>query len=97
VKRFGEVLRGLHLKIPQNLTWLGLNADIRRLERNAAEHEAIFAAVNAGDAERTSQLLLTHARRASDLVVRALGDGTPAQVARQADRTPVLGNHASRT
>jgi hypothetical protein len=29
--------------------------------------------------------------------VRALGDGTPAQVARQADRTPVLGNHASRT
>jgi DNA-binding GntR family transcriptional regulator len=77
-RTLGDVLRGLHLKIPQNVTWLGLHADIRRLERNAAEHEEIFAAINAGDAERTRQLLLTHARRASDLVVRALGDGIPA-------------------
>jgi DNA-binding GntR family transcriptional regulator len=77
-RTLGELLKGLHLKIPQNLTWLGLNADIRRLERNAAEHEQIFAAINAGDVERTRELLLTHARHASEVLVRALGDGTPA-------------------
>ena len=77
-RTLGDVLRGLHLKIPQNLTWLGLNADIRRLERNAAEHEQIFAAINAGDAERTRELLLAHARQASELLVRALDDGARA-------------------
>jgi DNA-binding GntR family transcriptional regulator len=77
-RTLGEVLKGLYLKIPQNLSWLGLDADIRRLERNAAEHEAIFAAINAGDAEQTRELLLTHARHASELLVRALGAATPA-------------------
>jgi DNA-binding GntR family transcriptional regulator len=77
-RTLGDVLRGLYLKIPRNVTWLALNADVRRLERNAAEHEQIFAAINAGDVERTRQLLLTHVRHASDLVVRALGSGTPA-------------------
>ena len=71
-RTLAEVLDGLHRKIPRNLTWLGLGSDIRRLERNAAEHEQIFDAIAAGHSDRAAQLLLTHAQHASDLLVRAL-------------------------
>jgi DNA-binding GntR family transcriptional regulator len=77
-RTLGEVLDGLSPKIPQNLSRQALSADICQLKRNVAEHERIFAAINAGDAEGTRQLLLAHARNASELLVRALGDATPA-------------------
>lgn len=69
-----EVIDGLHVTIPPNLTWLGLGGDLRRLKRNATEHKQILAAISGGDAERARELVHTHADHASKLLVRALND-----------------------
>jgi DNA-binding GntR family transcriptional regulator len=80
-RTLAEVLEGLYRRIPRNLTWVGLGSDVRRLERNAAEHEQIFDAINAGDSERTASLLTAHARHARELLVRALDATASAEAA----------------
>jgi DNA-binding GntR family transcriptional regulator len=80
-RTLAELLEGLYRKIPRNLTWLGLGSEIRRLERNAAEHEQIFDAINAGDKERTASLLMSHAQHARELLVRALDASLEANAA----------------
>ncbi|MCU1394820.1 MAG: transcriptional regulator, GntR family [Ilumatobacteraceae bacterium] len=69
-----EMIDGLHRKIPRNLTWLALETDVRRLARNAAEHAQILEAIDAGNGERARGLVIEHARRASELMVRQLSE-----------------------
>jgi DNA-binding GntR family transcriptional regulator len=68
-----EAVDRLHSEIPRNLTWLALGNDRRRLERNAADHSAIVAAIDAGQSEEARALLMAHAARARDLLLRTAG------------------------
>lgn len=70
-----EMLDGLRNKIPSTLTWVGLGiSDVRRLQRNLAEHEEILEAISSGDSSRARELFLEHNQHASDLLVRARED-----------------------
>lgn len=73
-RTLAEVVEGLHRKIPRNLAWLGLGGDLRRLKRNAAEHQQILDAINNGDSERARELLTARADHASELLVRTLNE-----------------------
>lgn len=81
-KRLAEVVESLHRKVPRNLTWIALGNDIRRLEKDAAEHAAILDAIGRGDGTTARRELINHARRAADLLVRTvdeIGPGSAAQ------------------
>jgi DNA-binding GntR family transcriptional regulator len=65
-----EIIDRLHQKIPRSLTWLALGNDQRRLVRNAADHSKILKAIDRGDDEQARHLLVEHARRASELLLR---------------------------
>lgn len=67
-----EVIESLHRKVPRNLTWIALGNDIRRLEKDAAEHAGILDAISSGDATAARTQLIGHAKRASDLLIRTV-------------------------
>lgn len=69
-----EVYENLHHKVPRNLTWIALGNDVRRLEKDAAEHAGILDAIGRGDAEAARALLTEHVKRASDLLVRTVDE-----------------------
>jgi DNA-binding GntR family transcriptional regulator len=69
-----EVIGNLHHRVPFNLSWLALGNDIRLLRQNAAEHGAILAAVDQGEAVRARTLTEAHARRALELMARKLDE-----------------------
>jgi DNA-binding GntR family transcriptional regulator len=73
-RNLGQVIEGLHQRVPFNLSWLALGNDIRLLRQNAAEHGRILAAVDAGQADRARTLTMAHARRARELMVRKLDE-----------------------
>ena len=75
-KNLADTIETLHRKIPRNLTSLALGNDIRLLQRNADEHAGILAAVDRGDAEQARQLIVAHADRARDLLIRKLEQGS---------------------
>ncbi|GAA1835665.1 GntR family transcriptional regulator [Pseudonocardia ailaonensis] len=80
-RHLAEVLENLHHKVPRNLTWIALGNDVRRLEKDAAEHAGILDAISRGDATAARDRLTEHVRRASDLLVRTVDeiaqDSTP--------------------
>lgn len=69
-----EVYENLHHKVPRNLTWIALGNDVRRLEKDAAEHAGILEAIARGDAETARARLTEHVKRASDLLVRTVDE-----------------------
>lgn len=73
-KHLAEVLENLHHKVHRNLTWIALGNDVRRLERDAAEHTGILDAISRGDAAATRAKLTDHVKRASDLLVRTVDE-----------------------
>jgi len=73
-KHLAEVIDLLHHKVPRNLTWIALGNDVRRLEKDAAEHAEILDAISRGDAETARAQLQEHARRAIDLLVRTVDE-----------------------
>ncbi|GJF02391.1 MULTISPECIES: GntR family transcriptional regulator [Pseudonocardia] len=73
-RHLSVVLETLHHKVPHNLTWLALGNDVRRLEKDAAEHAGILEAIGRGDAATTRARLTEHVRRASDLLVRRVDE-----------------------
>lgn len=73
-KHLAEVYENLHHKVPRNLTWIALGNDVRRLEKDAAEHAGILEAIGRGDAAATRTLLTEHVKRASDLLVRTVDE-----------------------
>lgn len=73
-KHLGEVYENLHHKVPRNLTWIALGNDVRRLEKDAAEHAGILDAISRGDAEAARARLTEHVKRASDLLVRTVDE-----------------------
>jgi DNA-binding GntR family transcriptional regulator len=73
-KHLAETIESLHRKIPRSLTWVALGNDVRRLERNAAEHARILKAIDQGDPDLARELVQTHARHARDLLVRKLDE-----------------------
>jgi DNA-binding GntR family transcriptional regulator len=82
-KLLADVVESLHHKVPRNLTWIALGSDVRRLERDAAEHAAILDALTRGDGATAGTLLREHAKRASELLVRTVDEigqeATPAR------------------
>ncbi|WP_103379689.1 GntR family transcriptional regulator [Pseudonocardia dioxanivorans] len=82
-KRLAEVVESLHRKVPRNLTWIALGNDIRRLEKDAAEHAAILDAIGRGDGTTARRELINHARRAADLLVRTVDDIGPGSAAQR--------------
>ncbi|WP_344414271.1 GntR family transcriptional regulator [Pseudonocardia ailaonensis] len=72
-----EVVEGLHRKVPRNLTWIALGNDVRRLEKDAAEHARILDAIVRGDGAAARELLMSHARHAGELLVRAVDEIGP--------------------
>ncbi|GEL21773.1 GntR family transcriptional regulator [Pseudonocardia sulfidoxydans NBRC 16205] len=73
-KHLAEVLENLHHKVPRNLTWIALGNDVRRLEKDAAEHAGILDAISRGDANAARTRLTEHVKRASDLLVRTVDE-----------------------
>jgi DNA-binding GntR family transcriptional regulator len=73
-KNLADAIETLHRKIPRNLTALALGNDIRLLQRNADEHAEILAAVDRGDADEARHLIVAHAERARDLLIRKLDE-----------------------
>jgi len=81
-KHLAEVIESLHRKVPRNLTWIALGNDIRRLEKDAAEHAGILDAISRGDGTAARAHLMSHAKRACDLLIRTVDDiGGSASVA----------------
>lgn len=73
-RHLAEVLENLHYKVPRNLTWIALGNDVRRLEKDAAEHAGILDAISRGDAAATRARLTEHVKRSSDLLVRTVDE-----------------------
>lgn len=73
-RHLAEVYENLHHKVPRNLTWIALGNDVRRLEKDTAEHAGILDAIRRGDAEAARALLTEHVRRATDLLVRTVDE-----------------------
>lgn len=73
-KHLAEMYENLHHKVPRNLTWIALGNDVRRLEKDAAEHAGILDAIGRGDSAATRALLTEHVKRASDLLVRTVDE-----------------------
>ncbi len=74
-KHLAEMYENLHHKVPRNLTWIALGNDVRRLEKDAAEHAGILDAIGrGGDSAATRTLLTEHVKRASDLLVRTVDE-----------------------
>lgn len=69
-----EAIDSLHQRVPRNLTWIALGNDIRRLEKDAAEHAGILDAISRGDAKAVRAQLQEHSKRASDLLVRTVDE-----------------------
>lgn len=82
-KHLAEVIESLHRKVPSNLTWIALGNDIRRLEKDAAEHAGILDAISRGDAAAARTQLMSHAKRASDLLIRTMDEIRPSSSARR--------------
>ena len=82
-RHLADVYENLHHRVTRNLTWIALGNDIRRLEKDAAEHAGILDAICRGDGDAARTQLQEHAERASDLLVRTVDgygqDSSPAR------------------
>ncbi|GEL21752.1 GntR family transcriptional regulator [Pseudonocardia sulfidoxydans NBRC 16205] len=76
-RHLAEVVEGLHRKVPRNLTWIALGNDVRRLEKDAAEHAMILDAITRGDGAAARELLISHARHAGELLIRTVDEIGP--------------------
>jgi DNA-binding GntR family transcriptional regulator len=62
-------IRQLDLRFPRTLSWAALGSDQRRLQANAAEHQAILESLGKRDAAEARCRMSLHVQHAGDLVV----------------------------
>jgi DNA-binding GntR family transcriptional regulator len=75
-QRLGDVVRSLEDAFPKDYVWRSLTSDAEMLALNVDEHDAIRAAIAAGDAERARRLMREHIMHAWTLLsgyLRSLG------------------------
>ena len=68
-RRLRETVLLMHGSFPRNLTWSALSKSSNLLRRNAAEHQDILAAIEAGDAAAARTAAKSHVLRSGELVV----------------------------
>lgn len=69
-RRLRATIRDVHRSFPRQLTWATLSEDPRLLEENCREHEAIREALDRRAADEARRLMISHVRRAGELVAR---------------------------
>src|SRR5690606_17116357 len=67
-RRLGDTIRSLHRINARNPTWRALEGDVRLLRANVDQHEAVCAAIGAGDGEAARAAMIAHVRRSGDLI-----------------------------
>lgn len=75
-QRLGDVVRSLEDAFPKDYVWRSLTSEAEMLALNVDEHDAIRAAIAAGDAERARRLMGQHIMHAWTLLsgyLRSLG------------------------
>jgi len=68
-RRLRETVLLIHGSFPRNLTWAALSESSNLLRRNAAGHQDILAAIEAGDAAAARTAAKSHVLRSGELVV----------------------------
>ncbi len=68
-RRLRETVLLIHGSFPRALTWPALSESSNLLRRNAAEHQDVVAAIEAGDAAAARTAAKSHVLRSGDVVV----------------------------
>jgi DNA-binding GntR family transcriptional regulator len=67
-QRLRDTVLALHGSFPRNLTWSALSESSNLLRRNAAEHQDVLAAIEAGDGAAARAAAKRHVLRSGELV-----------------------------
>jgi DNA-binding GntR family transcriptional regulator len=66
--RLRKTVLQLHSSFPRNLTWSAISQSSSLLRHNVGEHDAILAAIEAGDPVAARQAARAHVRRSGELI-----------------------------